>query len=146
MAEEMAHGGQQIYPLIHHLARIGRRYADAHGYLGPRLLIALKVLADYGPMTQHEFRKALDLDPSTVVGLLHELEEPGLVTRRRDPADRRRQIVSLSENGAAVFGGTHCTGIDDELLKTLAPSERATLHNLLVRAVGGIVPGGSWPS
>jgi DNA-binding MarR family transcriptional regulator len=97
-------------------------------------------------MTQHEFSKALNLDPSTVVGLLHELEEPGLVTRRRDPADRRRQIVSLSESGAAVFAGTHCTGIDDELLKTLAPSERAMLHSLLVRAVGGTVPVGSWPS
>jgi DNA-binding MarR family transcriptional regulator len=97
-------------------------------------------------MTQHGLGKALSLDPSTVVGLLHELEGPGLISRRRDPADRRRQIVSLSENGAAVFGGEHSTEIDDELLKTLAPSERAMLHDLLVRAVGGTVPGGSGSS
>lgn len=108
--------------------------------------MALKVLADYGPTTQHELGKALNLDPGAVVGLLHELEESELISRRRDPADRRRQIVSLSENGAAVFGGEHSTEIDDELLKTLAPSERAVLHDLLARAVGGTVPGSGEPS
>src|SRR5580658_10344943 len=94
--------GQQILPLIEHLARVGRRSADTcmSGCLRPRHLIALKLLGEQGPITQHAVSTALSLDPSNVVGLLNELEERGLITRRRDPADRRRHIVKLSAAGA----------------------------------------------
>src|ERR1700691_1528942 len=109
MAESSVAAGQQILPLIEHLARISRRAADAamaDGSLRPRHVIALTLLGERGPMTQHAVGAALSLDPSNVVGLLNELEERGLITRRRDPADRRRHIVELSAAGAKALACT----------------------------------------
>jgi MarR family transcriptional regulator, lower aerobic nicotinate degradation pathway regulator len=138
--------GQRVLPLIDHLARLGRRAADSceqSGCLRPRHMIAVKVLGDRGPMTQHALGEALSLDPSNVVGLLNELEERGLIARRRDPADRRRHIVSLSPAGEGELAASHDVfrGIEDDLLKALTADERATLYDLLVRAVGGVMPG-----
>src|ERR1700761_1844840 len=105
---QAAPGGQQILPLIDPLARVGRRAADMcmAGCLRPRHIIALKLLGERGPMTQHAVGVALSLDPSNVVGLLNELEERGLITRRRDPADRRRHIVELSAAGSGELAQT----------------------------------------
>lgn len=139
--------GQQILPLVDHLARLGRRgLADsweASGCLRPRHMVAVKVLGERGPMTQHALGEALTLDPSNVVGLLNELEKRGLITRQRDPADRRRHIVSLSPAGEGELTASRevFRGLEDELLRALTPDERATLHDLLARAVGGAMPG-----
>jgi len=144
MAEATAAGGQQILPLIEHLARVGRRTADAcmSGCLRSRHLIALKLLGEHGPMSQHAVGAALSLDPSNVVGLLNELEERGLITRRRDPADRRRHIVELSAAGSGELDQTYdkLGPVEDDLFKALTAAERAALHDLLTRAVSGLAP------
>ena len=137
--------GQQILPLIDHLARISRRAADAamaDGSLRPRHVIALRLLSERGSMTQHGVGAALSLDPSNVVGLLNELEERGLVTRRRDPADRRRHIVEVSATGADELTRTYAQLglVEDELFKTLTCEQRSTLHELLASAVAGLCP------
>src|SRR3984885_11707785 len=137
--------GQQILPLIDHLARVGRCASEASvsaGCLRPRHMIALKLLAERGPMSQHAVGLALSLDPSNVVGLLNELEERELVTRRRDPADRRRHIVELSRRGdeELCLAFTRLRLVEDEVFSALSEAERATLYELLVRAVGVISP------
>ena len=129
MAESSVAAGQQILPLIDHLARICRRAADAamaDGSLRPRHVIALTLLSERGPMTQHAVGAALSLDPSNVVGLLNELEERGLITRRRDPADRRRHIVEVSATGAEELTQTYAQLglVEDELFKTLTCEQR----------------------
>ena len=143
-AGDVVAGGQQILPLIEHLARVGRRTADTcmSGCLRPRHLIALKLIGERGPMTQHAVGTALSLDPSNVVGLLNELEERGLITRRRDPADRRRHIVELSAIGAGEQTQTYrqLGLVEDDLFKALTADERATLYDLLARAVGALSP------
>jgi DNA-binding MarR family transcriptional regulator len=145
MAESSVAAGQQILPLIEHLARISRRAADAamaDGSLRPRHVIALTLLGERGPMTQHAVGAALSLDPSNVVGLLNELEERGLITRRRDPADRRRHIVEVSATGADELTQTYAQLglVEDELFKTLTCEQRSTLHELLASAVAGLSP------
>jgi MarR family transcriptional regulator, lower aerobic nicotinate degradation pathway regulator len=112
------------------------------GCLRARHLIALKLLGEHGPMTQHAVGTALSLDPSNVVGLLNELEERGLVVRRRDPADRRRHIVELSTAGSGELAQT-CDKLDqveDDLFKALSADERASLYGLLARAVSALAP------
>jgi len=134
--------GQQLLPLIDHLARVGRRAADtcSSGCLRPRHLIALKLLGERGPLTQHALGGALCLDPSNVVGLLNELEEKELITRRRDPADRRRHIVELSDSGSAELRRAYREFgvVEDDLFKMLSAEERAALYTLLSRAVAGL--------
>ena len=132
---------RRIQPLVEHLARVGRRAAEASmspGGLRTRHLIALKLLCDQGPANQQDLADALSLDPSNVVGLLNELEERQLITRRRDPADRRRHIVELSALGQEELGRAYArlSSVEDDLLSALSAEERDTLYNLLVRAVG----------
>jgi MarR family transcriptional regulator, lower aerobic nicotinate degradation pathway regulator len=134
----------QVLPLIEYLARVARRTYDtcqSPGCLRPRHLIALSVLHERGPLSQQALGEALSLDPSNVVGLLNELEERGLVARQRDPADRRRHIVSLSAKGASELATSDAerARIEDELLAALSPAERAQLRDLLTRAAGGCV-------
>src|ERR1700733_8713509 len=98
---------QQLLSLLDHLAGVGRRAAEASmapGGLRPRHLIALRLLSENGPTTQQGLAEALRLDPSNVVGLLNELEERELITRRREPSDRRRHIVELSASGETELG------------------------------------------
>jgi DNA-binding MarR family transcriptional regulator len=141
MAKTQATVEHRLLPLLDHLARVGRRAAEmsmAPGGLRPRHLIALKLLSEHGPASQQRLVEALQLDPSNVVGLLNELEERGLITRRRDPADRRRHIVELSALGQNELGlaETRLGCVEDDLLSALSADERATLYDLLVRAVG----------
>jgi DNA-binding MarR family transcriptional regulator len=135
---------QRILPLVEHLARVGRRSAGAgmSGCLRTRHLVALRLLGDHGPMTQHALGIALSLDPSNVVGLLNELEERGLITRRRDPADRRRHIVELSAAGSGDADQAYdkLGQVEDDLFKTLSADERQVLYTLLARAVESLAP------
>ena len=137
--------GQRVLPLLEHLARVGRRAAEATmpaGGLRPRHLIALKLLCEHGPVSQQGLADALSLDPSNVVGLLNELEERELITRRRDRADRRRHIVELSSLGEdeLALAYARLSDVEDDLLSALNAAERATLYDLLVRAVGAKSP------
>lgn len=131
--------------LLDHLARVGRRAAEtaiAPGGLRPRHLVALTLLSDHGPANQGDLGDALRLDPSNVVALLNELEERGLVTRRRDPADRRRHIVELSTPGHAELKSAHqrLSCVEDVLFRALTSDERETLYGLLLRAAGDQLP------
>ncbi len=136
---------QRLLPLLEHLARVGRRAFETTlepGGLRPRHLIALKLLSERGPASQQALADSLSLDPSNVVGLLNELEERKLITRRRDSSDRRRHIVELSPRGQEELCGAYdrLRRIDDDLLSPLSARERATLYDLLVRAVGAKTP------
>jgi len=136
---------QRLLPLIEHLARVGRRAAEITlepGGLRPRHLIALKLLSEHGPASQQLLADSLSLDPSNVVGLLNELEERRLISRRRDSVDRRRHIVELSARGERELCGAYkrLQLVDNDLLSPLSARERATLYELLVRAVGAKTP------
>src|SRR4051794_18729233 len=67
--------------------------------LGVRHNLVLMHLVD-GPMAQLALTETLGVDPSVLVSILNCLEAEGLAVRRRDPADRRRHIVELTERGA----------------------------------------------
>jgi DNA-binding MarR family transcriptional regulator len=133
--------------LLEHLARTGRRASEhllAPSGLRPRHVVALTLLNE-APAGQQDLADVLQLDPSNVVGLLNELEDAGLVVRRRDPADRRRHIVEISDTGAAELRAVQCSmaGAEAEVLAALTPDERSTLNDLLLRAAGGRLPTGA---
>jgi DNA-binding MarR family transcriptional regulator len=125
--------------LIHRLHRIARRESEvalAPMGLRPRQAVALMILRDHGALTQATLGEALRLDPANLVGLLNELEERGLLDRRRDTADRRRHIVELTpEGGEAVTRAEHALAdVQDHVLAGLGEEQRCTLHELLARA------------
>jgi MarR family transcriptional regulator, lower aerobic nicotinate degradation pathway regulator len=131
----------QLLPLLEHLVRLGRRAGEstlAPGGLRSRHVIALRLLSEQGPASQQGLADSLGLDPSNVVGLLNELEERELVTRRRDRDDRRRHTVELSSRGEdeLCLAYRRLRLVEDDLFSALTIDERATLYELLVRAVG----------
>jgi MarR family transcriptional regulator, lower aerobic nicotinate degradation pathway regulator len=97
---------------------------------------AVLVAVGEGPHeTQGAIAETLGYDKGQLVGLLDELEERGLVERRRDPQDRRRQLVSLTPDGKQTLRRlrTLARQIEDEFLSPLGDQERTSLHALLLR-------------
>jgi MarR family transcriptional regulator, lower aerobic nicotinate degradation pathway regulator len=111
--------------------------------LRPRHLVALTVLRELEHPSQQSLAATLQLDGANVVGLLNELETEGLVTRRRDPGDRRRHIVELTDAGHDRLAQAEfaLAAVENEVLEGLSMTQRGQLAELLRLATGSLSPG-----
>jgi DNA-binding MarR family transcriptional regulator len=122
------------------LAVLGRaaserlREALSRSDLRPRQYQALGLLRQDGPRAQQALGEAMGVDPSILVTLLNPLEQQGLLTRRRDPADRRRHIVAITRAGEARFDEAEqiYDAAQEQLLSALGQDQRAQLQGLLL--------------
>lgn len=116
---------------------IHKRSTDERLGIKLRQLMLLSYLRKGAPALQQQLCESLWLDPNNCVLLLNELEEMGYVERRRDPADRRRHMVDITDEGRVALERAERAQeeIGDELLSALSDEERATLRSLLSRVV-----------
>jgi MarR family transcriptional regulator, lower aerobic nicotinate degradation pathway regulator len=98
---------------------------------------ALSTVADRGPVSQAELGRILNVDPKDMSAIVSDLDQRGLVTRGPDPADRRKNIITLSPAGTRLLLRTEKLGeqANAELTATLTPDERDQLIALLTRLV-----------
>ncbi|MEU8839292.1 MarR family winged helix-turn-helix transcriptional regulator [Streptomyces roseus] len=103
--------------------------------LKPAHHAALAATAQYGPVAQADLGRVLGIDPKDLVGLLNHLEGAGLLLRAPDPADRRKNAVTLTPAGGAAL--TRCAALAEtanaEFLSPLTPAQREQLTALLTR-------------
>jgi DNA-binding MarR family transcriptional regulator len=97
----------------------------------------LSFLSDRESVSQHEISEAFILDANNVVLLLNEVESAGWVERRRDPSDRRRHLVFLTDGGRQVLAHAERARaeIEEDVLSMLERDERETLRGLLIKAL-----------
>jgi DNA-binding MarR family transcriptional regulator len=93
--------------------------------LGPRHVAALQQIRG-GPVTVSELAARLGLTLPTVSGVLADLDRAGFVERHPDPADRRRTIVEITPDKAAVIGDwlDGAASPISRVLDKLSPSEQ----------------------
>lgn len=89
------------------------------GITGRQLAVLLAIDAQ-APLSQQEAAGRLGVDRTTMVALIDELEGKGLVQRRQDPADRRKNVVALTPAGRATLRKASAAG-DDAERRFLAP-------------------------
>ena len=131
-------GDERIGLLLAHLGRgvdIRLRKEMSAAGMTPRHGFALQHLCEHGPTSQQDLIEVLDVDPSVLVAILNDLEKAGLAERKRDPADRRRHIVMVSDHGRSALHGmnTVVDVIERDLLADLTPSDVAQLGKLLAK-------------
>ena len=82
-------------------------------------------------------RRRCTWTPNNCVLMLNHLEDHGWVERRRDPADRRRHIVCLTDAGRETMLRAEAAmeSLEGEVLGALSAEERAELRSLLGRAL-----------
>jgi DNA-binding MarR family transcriptional regulator len=110
--------------------------------MGLKDLAVLAYLRDSDVASQQALAEALCIDANNCVLVLNELEESGFVERRRDPTDRRRHLVELTEDGrGALEAAEQAQGsVEDDVLGALSAQERCELQRLLSRALHGQAP------
>ena len=139
-------------PIGRQLARaaksVGRAFdgalAEAGGSL-PAWLVLLS-LKSRPLRNQRELADAVGITQATLTHHLNAMDAQGLVTRRRDPANRRMHLVELTEAGEAAFVRLRdaASAFDERLRRSLSDRDVEDLGELLRRLernVAGEDPG-----
>ena len=92
-------------------------------------------LEELGPLSQNLLGRETAMDAATVKGVVDRLARQGLVATTPDPEDRRRLTVTLTPEGAALYGSRVATAfeISDKTLAPLSGAERTVLIELLTK-------------
>ena len=104
------------------LDAVGQRFALRHGLnrTDVRALVAIMDAARRGQaLTAGALGEAVDLRSASVTALVDRLEKVGHVRRVRDPGDRRRVSLHMSDTAMAA-GAEHFGGLQRDLLAAMA--------------------------
>ncbi|MDA0137310.1 MarR family winged helix-turn-helix transcriptional regulator [Solirubrobacter deserti] len=103
--------------------------------ISARELALLLLLDGHEPESQQQTARRAGIDRTTMVALVDGLEGKGLVARRPDAADRRRNVIELTDSGRSTL--QEATRASDEaerrLLAALDADEAAQLRAMLQR-------------
>ncbi len=128
---------------------VERAFDEALGQAGGTLPIWLILLnlKTRKPANQRELAAAVGVREATLTHHLNAMDTRGLVTRTRDAANRRVQVVALTEAGEAAFDRLRHTAIafDARLRAGLTDADLATLSTLLGHLAANVGAGETTP-
>ena len=92
-------------------------------------------LAETGECSQNMLGRQTAMDVATIKGVVERLMRRNLIETRPDHDDRRRLVVSLTDEGRAAYErwAGPAAGVSEETLAPLAPDDRQTLLRLLMQ-------------
>ena len=122
--------------------RVSRAFDDALAAAGgsvPVWLVLLN-LKLRSTASQRELAQAMGIREATLTHHLNSMESTGLLTRRRDPANRRIHVVELTQAGEAAFLRlrTAAVAFDRLLRRGLTEQDAADLDGLLGRLAANV--------
>jgi MarR family transcriptional regulator, transcriptional regulator for hemolysin len=128
-------------PIGLHLARtarsVSRAFDDALAHAGGSVPVWLVLVSLKSQQldNQRELAEAVGIREATLTHHLNAMDEQGLITRRRDPANRRVHLVELTELGEAAFHRMRGAAVafDEKLRVGFSDDEVASLESLLSR-------------
>jgi MarR family transcriptional regulator, transcriptional regulator for hemolysin len=116
---------------------ISRAFDDALAAVGGSLPIWLVLvsLKDQRHRAQRQLAEAVGIEGPTLTHHLNRMESAGLLTRTRDPDNRRVHLVELTESGTAMFDRLRDTVVafDHRLRGGITEKEMTALRNVLGR-------------
>src|SRR5580704_8941036 len=110
---------------------LGARMTARHMPLTARSDFAvMAALEEYGILSQADLGRRLGLDRNDVSGIVTRLVDGGHVERETDPANRRRNVITLTAAGKRYLEEIqrHADAAQDELLTGLSSAERRQLN------------------
>src|SRR3954447_20266644 len=133
-------------PIGLHLATVAktvsRAFDDALSEAGgsrPEWLVLLAVKMR-GAASQRELAEAVGIQGAALTHPLHGMEAAGLLTRRRDPDNRRVQFVELTASGDEAFLRLRSAAMafDKRLRRGLTEEQLAALTDALTRLAANV--------
>ena len=136
--------------LTHAARTISRAFDDALAASGGSLPVWLVLvnLKMRSVASQRELAEAMGIRDATLTHHLNAMETSGLITRRRDPANRRIHVVELTEEGESSFQRLRLAAseFDARLRQGVTEPEIADLGGLLDRLAANVTaPDGRLP-
>lgn len=133
-------------PIGLHLARtarsVSRAFDNALAQAGGSVPVWLVLISlkSQQVRNQRELAEAVGIREATLTHHLNSMDEQGLITRRRDPANRRVHLVELTEAGEATFQRLRgaATAFDQRLRAGLSGDEVSQLEALLGRLAANV--------
>ncbi|HSS90789.1 MAG TPA: MarR family winged helix-turn-helix transcriptional regulator [Streptosporangiaceae bacterium] len=121
---------------------MSRAFDDALAQVGGSVPVWLVLISlkSQQVRNQRELAEAVGIREATLTHHLNAMDEQGLITRRRDPANRRVHLVELTEAGEDTFQRLRgaATAFDQRLRAGLSGDEVSQLEALLGRLAANV--------
>ena len=121
-----------------------QQHLNEHGSGLSGLQFGLLRMINHEPLTSSELSRKFQVDPSTLVPTVNGLEKRGLIIRRRDSSDRRRQPMSLTEQGEELIKSIPFPVENNDLtdsLRKMGMEKTEQLLSLLREVISGVPNG-----
>ncbi|MCP3688950.1 MAG: winged helix-turn-helix transcriptional regulator [Gammaproteobacteria bacterium] len=101
--------------------------------LTPQQFAVLAKLYEVNDVTQNKLGRLVDMDPSSLQGVIQRLTQRGFVSRKPDPQHKRRLTVHLTATGGEMLESCLKLGrqVSQKTLHPLNRSEQSELLRLL---------------
>jgi DNA-binding MarR family transcriptional regulator len=136
-AEEISE--MSIGTLISSISRAHLRYLfteiEKHGITGGQYQFLLGLSKQDG-ITQEELASNFHMNQSTIARALKKLEDAGMVLRKTDDTNRRKNIITVTDNGRRVTSKIQLTDEKwEENVHSLSKTEKSTFKKMLMKVL-----------